>query len=87
MKNLLRQVGKFIMVVSVLGLGLAAGAAAQEPYGGHGAAPAPGQSVKDKSHKERTTFMRTAMNSPEVKMPRLDAAVPAHTETASFGLG
>jgi hypothetical protein len=27
------------------------------------------------------------MRSPEVKVPPLDAAVPAHTETATFGLG
>jgi hypothetical protein len=31
--------------------------------------------------------MQTARHSPEVTIPPLDAAVPAHTETATFGLG
>lgn len=31
--------------------------------------------------------MQTARLSPEGKIPPLDAAAPAHTETATFGLG
>jgi hypothetical protein len=86
MKNLARKAGKSI-IVTALGFGLVVGAAAQDPGGGHGAAAAPRQSASDKSHQERTTFMQTARRAPEVKIPPLDAAVPAHTETAAFGLG
>jgi hypothetical protein len=31
--------------------------------------------------------MQTAALRPEFTVPPLDAAVPAHTETATFGLG
>ena len=31
--------------------------------------------------------MQTARHSPDVKIPPLDTAIPARTETATFGLG
>ena len=87
MKNLARQALNLIIVTSALSFGLVVGAPAQDPGGRHVPAAAPRQSVSDKSHEERTTLMQTARRSPEVKIPPLDAAVPAHTETATFGLG
>jgi hypothetical protein len=77
----------FIIAMSALVFGLAVGAKAQDPGGRHVPAALQCQAVNDKSHQERTTLMQTAMPSPEVKIPPLDAAVPARTETATFGLG
>ena len=76
-----------IIATLALSLGLACGAAAQNPGGRPVAAAAPLQSGRDTSPPERTTLMHLARHSPEVKIPLLDAAVPAHTETATFGLG
>jgi len=87
MKNLIRQALTLIIATLALNLGLGVGAAAQNPGGRPGSAAAPPQSVNAKSHQERTTFMQTARLSPEGKIPPLDAAVPARTETATFGLG
>jgi hypothetical protein len=87
MKNLVRHALKLIMVTSVLSFGLVVGASAQDLGGRDIPAAAPCQSVSDKSHEERTTLMQTARRSPDVKLPSLDAAVPTHTETATFGLG
>jgi hypothetical protein len=87
MKNLVGQALTLIIATLALNLGLAVGAAAQNFGGRPVSAAAPPQSVNAKSHQERTTFMQTARLSPEVKIPPLDAAVPAHTETATFGLG
>jgi hypothetical protein len=87
MKNLVRQAVNLMIATSALGFGLAVGAKAQNPGGRHVPAALQCQSVSDQSHQERTTLMQTAMPSPEVKIPPLDAAVPARTETATFGLG
>ena len=87
MKKLARQTLNLIIATSALGFGLAVGAPAQDPGGRHVPAALQCQSVNDKSHQERTTLMQTAMPSPDDKIPPLDAAVPAHTETATFGLG
>jgi hypothetical protein len=87
MKNLVRSALTLIIATVALNLGSAVGAPAQGPGGRPVSAAAPPQSVNAKSHQERTTFMQTARLSPEVKIPPLDAAVPAHTETATFGLG
>jgi hypothetical protein len=70
-----------------LSSGLAVGAPAQEHGGRCLAAAAPAQSERDIDPQERTTLMQTARHSPEVKIPPLDAAAPARTETAAFGLG
>ena len=87
MKNLVRQAVNLIVATSALGFGLAVGAPAQDRGGRHVPAAVQSQSVSDTSHQERTTSMQTARRSQEVKIPPLDAAVPARTETASFGLG
>ncbi len=87
MKDLIRQALTLIIAASALSLGLAVGAPAQDHGGRLVAAADPPQSVRHTSHQERTTLMQTARLSPEVKIPPLDAAVPAHTETATFGLG
>jgi len=87
MKNLATQALTLIIATLALNLGLAVGAAAQNFGGRPVSAAAPPQAVNAKSHQERTTFMQTARLSPEVKIPPLDAAVPAHTETATFSLG
>jgi hypothetical protein len=87
MKKLARQVLNLIIATSALGFGLAVGAPAQDPGGRHVPAALQRQTVSDKSHQERTTLMQTARRSPDVKIPPLDAAVPARTETATFGLG
>jgi len=87
MKNLVRQFLNLIIATSALGFGLAAGAKAQDPGGRHVPAALQRQSGSENRHQERTTIMPTARRSPDVKIPPLDAAVPARTETASFGLG
>jgi hypothetical protein len=87
MKYLTRQALASIIAASALSLGLAAGTLAQDPGGHLVAAADPPQSVSHTSHQERTTLMQTARLSPEVKIPPLDAAVTARTETATFGLG
>lgn len=87
MKKLARQILRVIIVTSALGFGLAAGAPAQDPGGRHVPAALERQSGSDNRHEERTTIMQTARRFPEVKIPPLDAAVPARTETAAFGLG
>jgi hypothetical protein len=87
MKNLARQVLNLIIATTALGFGLAVGAPAQDPGGRYVPAALQRQSVCDTSHQERTTLMQTAKRSPDVKIPPLDAAVPAHMETATFGLG
>ena len=87
MKYLIRQVLNLIIATSALGFGLAVGAPAQDPGGRHVPAALQPQSVSDTSRQERTTLMQTARHSPDVKIPPLDAAVPARTETATFGLG
>lgn len=87
MKNLVRQAVNLIIATSALGFGLAVGAKAQDAGGRHVPAALQRQSVSDKSHQERTTLMQTAMRSADVKIPPLDTAVPARTETATFGLG
>jgi hypothetical protein len=76
-----------IIATGVLSLGLMGGALAQNPGGRAVSAATPPQSPSEKNHQERTTLMQTARHSPEVKIPPLDAAVPARTETATFGLG
>jgi hypothetical protein len=76
-----------MIATAALGLGLAAGSAAQNPGARRVAAASPLQSVSDNDHQERTTVMQTARHSPEGKIPPLDAAVPARTETATLGLG
>ena len=87
MKKLVRQALDLIIITSALGFGLAVGAPAQDPGGRPVPAALQRQSVNDNSHQERTTVMQTAMRTPDVKIPPLDAAVPARTETATFGLG
>jgi hypothetical protein len=87
MKYLGRQSLNLLIVTAALVVGLAGGAPAQDPGGRHLAAAQPRLSGNDTSHEERTTFMPTAKRSPDMKIPPLDAAVPARTETASFGLG
>jgi hypothetical protein len=81
MKYLTRQCLKLLIATAALVFGLAAGAPAQDPDA------LQRHSVNDTSHRERTTAMQTAKSSPDVKIPPLDAAVPARTETATFGLG
>ncbi len=75
------------MAALALSFGLVVYALAQDSGSRNVSAAAPPQSVSAKSPQERTTFMQTASHSPEVKIPPLDAAVPARTETATFGLG
>jgi hypothetical protein len=87
MKYLIRQFLNLIVTTSALGFGLAVGAPAQDPGGRHVPAALQPQSMSHTSRQERTTLMQTARRSPEVKIPPLDAAVAARTETASFGLG
>jgi hypothetical protein len=87
MINLTRQAVKVIIVTSALSFGLTAGALAQDPGARRLAAAPPPQAVSANSHQERTTIMQTARLSPEVQIPPLDTAVPARTETATFGLG
>jgi hypothetical protein len=87
MKYLIRKILNLIIATSALGFGPAAGAPAQDPGGRHVPAALQRQSGSENRHQERTTIMQTARRSPEVKIPPLDAAVPARTETASFGLG
>jgi hypothetical protein len=50
-----------------------------------GSSPA---AMNNQSHQERTTLpMQRAKLPPGLKMPPVDAAVPAKTETATFALG
>jgi len=70
-----------LIATATLVLGLAAGAPAQDP------AALQRHSVNGTSHQKRTTSMQTAKSSPDIKIPPLDAAIPARTETATFGLG
>ena len=44
--------------------------------------------LPDQGNQERTILpMQPATLSPGTKIPPVDAAVPAHTETATFALG
>ena len=76
-----------MIAASAMGFGLTVGAPAQDPGGRHIPAALQRQTGSDHRHQERTTVMQTARLSPDVKIPPLDAAVPARTETATFGLG
>jgi hypothetical protein len=87
MRKLTRQALILIIAASALGFGLAVGAKAQDPGSRHDSAALERQSGSDNRHQERTTLMQTAMRSRDVKIPPLDAAIPARTETATFGLG
>ena len=87
MKNIARQTLNLLIATAALVFGLAAGAPAQAPGARLVPAALQRQSVSATGHQERTTLMQTARRSPNLKIPPLDAAVPAHTETATFGLG
>ena len=87
MNNCGRQALNLLIATAALVFGLAVGAPAQDPGARLVPAALQRQSVSATSHQERTTFMQTARRSPNLKIPPLDAAVPARTETATFGLG
>lgn len=87
MKNLTRKALNVLVATSALGFGLSIGAPAQDPGGRHAPATRQHQSVSHTNHQERTTAMQTARRTPDVKIPPLDAVIPARTETATFGLG
>jgi hypothetical protein len=87
MKYLIRKILNLIIAMSALGFGLVAGAKAQDHGGRHVPAALQRQSGSETRYQERTTIMQTARSSPDIKIPPLDAAVPARTETATFGLG
>lgn len=87
MKYLEAQALNLLIATAALVFGLAVGAPAQDPGGRHVPAARQRQSVSATSPQERITFMQTARRSPTLKTPPLDAAVPAQTETATFGLG
>jgi hypothetical protein len=87
MDNLTRKALNVLAATAALYFGLAVGAPAQDSGGRSVPAALPRQSAGATSHQERTTSMQTARHSPDVTIPPLDAAVPAHTETATFGLG
>jgi hypothetical protein len=87
MKYLEGQALNLLIATAALVFGLAVGAPAQDSGGRYVPAAPPRQSASATSPQERITFMQTARRSPNLKIPPLDAAVPARTETATFGLG
>jgi hypothetical protein len=83
-----RRALNLIIATAALVFTLAVGAPALDPGGRHATAAAKPMTMNDTGDRERMTVpMQTARRSPEVKIPPLDAAVPAHTETATFALG
>jgi hypothetical protein len=84
----IKQTVNSILATTALVFALAGGAPAQDPGGRQVFAAAPAEAIPARGHQERTVLpMQTATLSPEIKLPPLDAAVPAHTETATFALG
>jgi hypothetical protein len=87
MKNLLRKALHLIIATSALSFAPVVGAQTHSPGGHQVSAAGPRQPMSATSHQQGTVAMQTARHSPDVKIPPLDAAIPARTETATFGLG
>jgi hypothetical protein len=76
------------LVAAALALGAVQYSPAQTPGSHQGLIDAELKAAKDQGHETRTRLpMQTAALRPELTVPPLDAAVPTHTETATFGLG
>jgi hypothetical protein len=83
-----RQALIAVLATTALAFGVAGYSPAQTPAGHQVLTDTKLQAAQDQSPKENTRLpMQTAAFRSELSIPPLDAAVPAQTQTATFGLG